>query len=60
MVKKKSKIATLNYFKSKEGKKQYRITVSPKMIEEDLGWQSKDKLKVWVNKEKKQVRIKKS
>ena len=58
MDKKKSKVVALNYFKSKEGKKQYRITIPPKMIEEALGWRAKDKLKVWINKEKKQIRIK--
>ena len=59
MDKKKSKIVTLNYFQSKAGKRQYRITIPPKMIE-SLIWKAKDKLKVWVNKEKKQIRIKKS
>jgi hypothetical protein len=57
MDKKKSKVASLNYFISKEKKKQYRITLPPKMVK-SLGWKPKDKLKVWVNKEKKQIRIK--
>ncbi len=56
--KKRSKIATLNYFKSREGKRQCRVSIPPKFVEE-LGWKPKEKLKVWIFKEKKQIRIKK-
>ena len=60
MDKKKSKIVALNLFESKKtGKKQYRVTITPKFIQ-SLGWKAKDKLKVWVNKEKRQTRINKS
>lgn len=55
---KKSKIVTLNYFQSKAGKRQYRVTIPPKMVE-SLEWKAQDKVKVWVNREKKQIRIKK-
>ena len=60
--KKKSKIVTLNYYETKQNeltKRQYRVTLPPKMVE-SLDMKAKDKLKVWVNKEKKQIRIKKS
>ena len=59
---KKVKIVTLNYFETKQNdiiKRQYRVSIAPKMIE-SLEMKAKDKLKVWVNKEKKQIRIKKS
>lgn len=59
--KKKSKIITLNYYETKQNgltKRQFRVTLPPKMIE-SLEMKAKDKLKVWVNKEKKQVRIRK-
>ena len=59
---KKVKIVTLNYFETKQNgliKRQYRVTIAPKAIE-SLELKAHDKLKVWVNKAKKQIRMTKA